>query len=129
MLELLAPEAPAGAERARACLQVVLDRSASTHGNRLAAACSALIALVDRLFQQGPGGQEARRRRHRARGPPTGVADAQGRGRRPDRRRGRGARDRPGPHGRDPRAGAARRAAKTARMQQARAAPKRGRGM
>lgn len=50
MLELLAPPAPAGAARAPACVQVVLDRSGSMHaGDRLASARQALAALVDRL--------------------------------------------------------------------------------
>jgi Ca-activated chloride channel family protein len=50
MLELLAPEAPAGAERAAACVQAVLDRSGSMQErDRLAAARTALMALVDRL--------------------------------------------------------------------------------
>jgi Ca-activated chloride channel family protein len=49
MLELVAPEAPADAERPAACVQVVLDRSGSMDGPRLQAARSALTALVDRL--------------------------------------------------------------------------------
>jgi Ca-activated chloride channel homolog len=49
LLDLVAPEAPAGAQRVPACVQVVLDRSGSMDGDRLAAARSALTALVDRL--------------------------------------------------------------------------------
>jgi Ca-activated chloride channel family protein len=50
MLELLAPDAPAGDRRAPACVQVVLDRSGSMlSGDRLGAARQALAALVDRL--------------------------------------------------------------------------------
>ncbi len=49
MLELLAPEEPTGTPRAPACVEVVLDRSGSMHGERIEAARSALLALVDRL--------------------------------------------------------------------------------
>jgi len=50
MLELVAPDAPAGAERPASCVQVVLDRSGSMgFGDRIATARSALLELVDRL--------------------------------------------------------------------------------
>lgn len=50
MLDLVAPDAPAGAERPASCVQVVLDRSGSMgFGDRIATARSALIELVDRL--------------------------------------------------------------------------------
>ncbi len=49
MLELLAPEESSGTERPPACVQVVLDRSGSMHGERIEAARLALGALVDRL--------------------------------------------------------------------------------
>lgn len=50
MIELTAPGAPGGdAERAPGTLEVVLDRSGSMHGGRLAGAKTALTALVDQL--------------------------------------------------------------------------------
>ena len=49
MLELTAPAQRRDAPRAPATVQVVLDRSGSMDGERLAAARSALAALVDRL--------------------------------------------------------------------------------
>lgn len=49
MLELTAPPAPADQERAPATLEVVLDRSGSMGSGQLAAALTALDALVARL--------------------------------------------------------------------------------
>jgi len=49
MLELVAPVADEGAGRPPATVQVVLDRSGSMDGERLAAARHALARLVDRL--------------------------------------------------------------------------------
>jgi Ca-activated chloride channel family protein len=49
MLELEAPAQAPDDQRIPTTVQAVLDRSGSMHGPRLAAACSALIALVDRL--------------------------------------------------------------------------------
>jgi Ca-activated chloride channel family protein len=49
MLDLVAPDAPAGASRPASCVQVVLDRSGSMGGERIATARSALLELVDRL--------------------------------------------------------------------------------
>lgn len=50
MIELTAPPAAAdGSERVPSTLQVVLDRSGSMHGGRLAGAKTALTNLVDRL--------------------------------------------------------------------------------
>ena len=49
LLELRAPEAPEREPRQPAAVQVVLDRSGSMGGERLAAAQRALVALVDRL--------------------------------------------------------------------------------
>jgi Ca-activated chloride channel homolog len=50
MLDLVAPDAPAGAERPASCVQVVLDRSGSMgFGDRIATARSSLIERVDRL--------------------------------------------------------------------------------
>jgi len=50
MLELVAPDAPAGAERPASCVQVVLDRSGSMgEDDRLNGAKRALLALIDRL--------------------------------------------------------------------------------
>jgi len=49
LLELTAPPAPKGKQRAPSALQVVLDRSGSMGGGRLAAAQGALDRLVGRL--------------------------------------------------------------------------------
>lgn len=49
LVELVAPDLPANEPRARATVQVVLDRSGSMSGERLEAAREALLALVDRL--------------------------------------------------------------------------------
>ncbi len=49
MLELEAPTQPAARRRPPAMVEAILDRSGSMHDGRLAAAQSALIALVDRL--------------------------------------------------------------------------------
>jgi Ca-activated chloride channel family protein len=50
MLELVAPEAPAGGSRPASCVQVVLDRSGSMgFDGRLSTARMALLELVDRL--------------------------------------------------------------------------------
>ena len=49
LLELTAPATADDAKRPPAAVQVVLDRSGSMDGERLAAAQAALIALVDRL--------------------------------------------------------------------------------
>lgn len=49
LVELTAPDAAADAERAPSTLVVVLDRSGSMSGARIAAARKALLSLVDRL--------------------------------------------------------------------------------
>ncbi|WP_436520685.1 vWA domain-containing protein [Actinoplanes sp. HUAS TT8] len=49
MIELTAPAATGSGERAPNTLQIVLDRSGSMSGGRLAGAKTALVALVDRL--------------------------------------------------------------------------------
>lgn len=49
LVEIAAPEPPPDVERAPSTLQVVLDRSGSMGGGRLAGAKRALLALVDRL--------------------------------------------------------------------------------
>lgn len=49
MLELVAPTAQSDKPRSAATVQVVLDRSGSMDGERLAAAKEALVRLVDRL--------------------------------------------------------------------------------
>ncbi|MBA2643916.1 MAG: VWA domain-containing protein, partial [Solirubrobacterales bacterium] len=49
LLEVTAPPTPNGRERAPSALQVVLDRSGSMGGGRLAAAQGALDRLVGRL--------------------------------------------------------------------------------